>query len=696
MGWYIAFFAIELLVLAASFIRHQLHKKQIDKSLSLTWIFCLSILALTLLSFIPLKSGAQNSILYHIIFYSYGLVCILGNAILLICAGYLLRVIKMRTKMTGHAFIFFWVFMGFDALVFLTTGFTDYAYTGTLISWSDAINSPLYFYRVAGPWMTYHLYFSLLLALLIFISMILKCVSMPIVYAGKYITIGSYFLIISLLNIALNFFSIFRINYQAPVIFMALIPLLLYCQLYHYKPVLLVASMRKMVFDKLGSPVVLFDNEDYLADYNSSAAELFVLEKPLLNHLTLTDFLKRSVGNQMRERSTSTVEEVNILTPAGQELVYKLDYSKLNDKNGRDYGTLLMFHDISEFKKLYNSMERTAMTDLLTGLSSRVHLQKKITEINLYRKYPYTAVVCSISGINLITEGFGEDAGKAATMHVADLLRSQLRASDFAAYDDGNMIVLMPDTGSSDAEAVFNRISRILKHDRAFNFSLSFVFGIASRASRDADMQLTVSQAQADMLKNKMRVDAEVHKSIIDSLREALRLSAFETEQHSLRVQSLCVKIAEKLKLPETEINNLEKLALFHDIGKLSVPSEIINKPSPLTAEEMRIMQLHVINGYKIANVSEELAPVAREILCHHERWDGKGYPNGYAGEEIPYLSRIVTVADSFDVITHDRPYKFARPVQSALDEIRRNRGIQFDPAVVDAFLSLDFSKIKI
>jgi putative nucleotidyltransferase with HDIG domain len=281
-------------------------------------------------------------------------------------------------------------------------------------------------------------------------------------------------------------------------------------------------------------------------------------------------------------------------------------------------------------------------------------------------------------------------------MHVADLLRSQLRASDFAAYDDGNMIVLMPDTGSADAEAVFNRISRILKHDRAFNFSLSFVFGVASRASRDADMQLTVSQAQADMLKNKMRVDAEVHKSIIDSLREALRLSAFETEQHSLRVQSLCVKIAEKLNLPENEIKNLEKLALFHDIGKLSVPSEIINKPSPLTAEEMRIMQLHVINGYKIANVSEELAPVAREILCHHERWDGKGYPNGYAGEEIPYLSRIVTVADSFDVITHDRPYKFARPVQSALDEIRRNRGIQFDPAVVDAFLSLDFSKIKI
>ena len=126
----------------------------------------------------------------------------------------------------------------------------------------------------------------------------------------------------------------------------------------------------------------------------------------------------------------------------------------------------------------------------------------------------------------------------------------------------------------------------------------------------------------------------------------------------------------------------------------MSVPPEIINKSSGLTEEERRIIQLHVINGYKIAVASVELASVARGILCHHERWDGNGYPNGYAGELIPYLSRIVSVADAFDVMTHDRPYKVAVSVEEALTEIKAQRGKQFDPVIVDAFLSLDIKKV--
>ena len=694
MSLYFSFFVIELVILTVFYAWQNRSGHSLDKSLSLVTLFCISQLFLTLLSFVHFSALGQNSLLYKIVFFSFGLACILSDLILILSAEFLLRTVKMRTKLTHYAFLVFWGFFIFDSLVFLTDSFTGFAYIGTLISLSDSFLAPHFFYRVSCAWMQCHQYFNLALALLIFIAMLLKCISMPLVYAGKYIFIGAYFLLVCVLNILSEFIPVLRFNYQFIVLLNALIPLIIYLQIYCYKPFLFVVGMRKMVFDRLGSPLVLFDDVDLLADYNKDAGELFALEKQLINHLSLSDFLKRAVGNQMRERSTSTVEEVTIQSPSGQELVYKLDYYRLNDKSEKDYGTLLMFHDISELKKLYNSMERTAMTDFLTGLSSTVHLQKKITEINLYRKYPYTAVVCSINGINLITEGFGEDAGKAAIMHVADMLRNQLRASDFAAYDDGNMIILMPDTTTDEAEAVFKRISRILKHDRAFNFSLSFVFGVASRPSRDSDMLLTVSQAQADMLRNKMRDDAETHQSIIDSLREALRVSAFETEQHSLRVQNLCLKIAEKLKLSDEDLKNLEKLALFHDIGKLSVPVEIINKPTALTTEEMRIMQLHVINGYKIANVSEELAPVARGILCHHERWDGTGYPNGYSGEEIPFLARIVTVADSFDVMTHDRPYKFAIPIPAAIEEIRRNRGSQFDPAVVDIFLSIDFSAL--
>lgn len=624
---------------------------------------------------------------------SYGVVCVLSDFILLISAQYLLRVYKLNTKMTKVAFVLFWCFFIVDTVIFLSNNFTFFAYYGSAYTVSDISFDYFVFRPLPGTWLEYHLCFILMLGLLISISMTLKTSSVPFVYAGKYIFIGLFFLFISVVNSIILFRPALKSNIYVSVFLINLIPLILYFHMFYYRPRFIIGAIRRMVFDKLGSPLVLFDGEDLLADFNKDAANLFALEPKLINHLKLSDFLRRSVGGQVRERSSSTVEEVVIKAASGEDSVYKLDYSRLNDKQGKDYGTLLLFHNISELKKLYNSMERIAMTDMLTGLSSRLLLQKKITEINLYRKFPYTAVVCSINGIHLISEGFGEDAGKSATMHVADLLRSQLRATDFIAYDDGNMIVLMPDTSEQAAEDVFQRISRILNHDRTFYFRLSFEYGVASKPTKSADMQLIVSQAQASMLRNKIIHDEEVHKSIIDSLREALRLSSFETEQHSFRVSDLAEKIAEKLKLPEEEINNLKLLASFHDIGKMAVPEKVLNKPSSLTEEELKIIQLHVISGYKIANASEELAPIARGILCHHERWDGNGYPNGYEGSEIPFLARIVSVADSFDVMTHDRPYKKAMSVESAIEEIKANSGKQFDPAVVAAFLTIDFSK---
>ena len=680
----------ELIALGLLLLNFYRKQKNFSKELHIVSILCFFNIFVSLSGFINLRDYGQSSFLYRLVSFGYGVSCILTDFILVVSAQYLLKTVRLRTKMTNIAFYFFWAFCIADAAVFLSNGITHFAYAGTIAGDFQDVTVPLLFHHVSGSWMTCHQYFNLTMVLLIFIAMVLKCASVPILYSGKYITIGLYFLFASLSNFLLEILSLPLFVLHIVNAFISAIPFVLYYQAYLYRPRFLLGSIRQMVFDRLGTPVVLFDNEGLLADFNHDAAKLFVLEKPLINHLDISGFLTRAVGNQMRERSTSTVEEVTVKSSSGQNMIYKLDYTKLKDKYNKNLGTLLLFHDISELKQLYNSMEKTAMTDMLTGLSSKILLQKKITEINLYRKFPYTAVVCSINGINLISEGFGEDAGKAATMHVADLLRSQLRASDFAAYDDGNMIVLMPDTSYEDALSVFKRISRILNHDRTFNFSLSFEYGIASRTSPDSDMQLTVSQAQADMVRNKMKKDAEVHQSIVDSLRDALRLSSFETEQHSMRVQSLAAALAQKLKLPEEDLENLKNLALFHDIGKMSVPAEIMNKPSSLTEEEKHIMQLHVINGYKIANASKELSPISRGILCHHERWDGKGYPNGYSGEQIPYLSRIVSVADTFDVITHDRPYKVALSTEDAVEEIKQNSGKQFDPSIVSAFLSLE------
>lgn len=695
MGVYFALYGVEILLLLVLLVKLTARGKKAELSLVLITLLCVAQLLLQLPQYNNIYSHSVSSFdfWYYLAFFSYGLSAALSDFVLVICLRYLFRNAKLSVRFSRAGFIAIWIIAVADSAVFLTNVFTSLAYTGMLSSYSELKTGFLFFFHLPGKWMPVHLAFTIFLVMFIFISMLLKCSIKPFFYAGKYITVGIYFIVVCVAKVAEEFLSSVPAIYLISGILCGGIPFLLCYQAFFYRPIIMLGSIRNMVFENLGAPVVLFDDEKMLADFNLSASELFALERPLVGHLSLSDFLRRSVGNQLRERSLSTVEEVSVSGSSGSELIFNLNYKKLSDKGGKNYGTLLFFHDITELRKLYNSMEKTAMTDPVTGLSSRIFLQKKITEINLYRKFPYTAVVCSLNGLSLISEGFGEDAGKAAEMHVAELLRSQLRASDFAAYDSGSMVVLMPDTTHEQAVLVFKRISRILSQDRTFNFILSLEFGVASRPDPDSPMQQTVSQAHVAMVNVKLKSDEKVHESIIDSLRDALRLSSFETEQHSLRVQDIALKIAGQFNISAQEEEDLRKLSLFHDIGKMSVPAELLNKTSALTEDEKRIMQLHVISGYKIANVSKELQPIARGILCHHERWDGKGYPNGYSGTEIPFLSRIVSVADSFDVMTHDRPYQKARPVKDAVLEIKRERGAQFDPAIVNAFLNLDFVK---
>jgi len=126
---------------------------------------------------------------------------------------------------------------------------------------------------------------------------------------------------------------------------------------------------------------------------------------------------------------------------------------------------------------------------------------------------------------------------------------------------------------------------------------------------------------------------------------------------------------------------------MLHDIGKIGIDDAILNKPGALTADEWAIMKTHPEIGYRIAMSSPELVTIAEYILTHHERWDGKGYPQGLKGEEIPQLSRILAVSDSYDAMTQNRVYRTAISKEDAAEEIEKNAGTQFDPDIVKIFL---------
>ncbi|NOU94660.1 response regulator [Paenibacillus sp. LMG 31456] len=202
-------------------------------------------------------------------------------------------------------------------------------------------------------------------------------------------------------------------------------------------------------------------------------------------------------------------------------------------------------------------------------------------------------------------------------------------------------------------------------------------------------------QHQNEHLEERVRErTADLEKAQVEILHLLGRTSEFRddmTGQHTNRVGEMAGMIAQTMDLPEQEVELIRRAAPLHDLGKIGIPDEILLKPGRFTPEEFEYMKSHTSIGASILEGSLfPVLKVAEEIaLAHHEKWDGTGYPKGLKGEEIPFAARIVALADFFDALTHERPYKRAWTVSEALSEIDNQRGLHFDPQVVDAFKSI-------
>ncbi len=183
---------------------------------------------------------------------------------------------------------------------------------------------------------------------------------------------------------------------------------------------------------------------------------------------------------------------------------------------------------------------------------------------------------------------------------------------------------------------------------------------------------------------------------LVDTVISVLDARDPYTYEHSWRVAHLAELIAKKMNIDEKWVDLIHMAAHLHDIGKVAVPDDVLNKPDRLTIDEFEIMKSHPRIGYNIVNKIDVLQETSLYILHHHERWDGRGYPCGLKGKEIPLGARIITIADSFDAMTSARSYQTGISIEDAFKEIKRCRGAQFCPEVVDVFMKLEDEMDKI
>jgi two-component system, cell cycle response regulator len=158
--------------------------------------------------------------------------------------------------------------------------------------------------------------------------------------------------------------------------------------------------------------------------------------------------------------------------------------------------------------------------------------------------------------------------------------------------------------------------------------------------------------------------------------------------RHHRAVAELSGMLARHIGMRDEALHAVVRAAELHDVGKVLVPDVILNKPGPLTEDELALMRRHAIAGYLILTESTEPAPIAVLVRSSHERWDGSGYPDGLRGEDIPLGGRIITICDAYDAMTHERPYRPARPAAEALDELRLGAGVRYDSRLVAAFIA--------
>ena len=199
----------------------------------------------------------------------------------------------------------------------------------------------------------------------------------------------------------------------------------------------------------------------------------------------------------------------------------------------------------------------------------------------------------------------------------------------------------------------------------------------------------TIRRNLQSMRTKKLMDRTSLHSELLRSLLQALSQCDSDTGEHVQRTQKSGQELGRRINLTDQEQSSLALLAIMHDIGKIGIPLEILNKPGKLNDSEWNMMKTHVQKGYQIAKSSQEFSGIADMILYHHERWDGRGYPEGLREEQIPLLSRIIAVVDAYDAMTNDRAYRKALAESAARSELLRCAGTQFDPNIVREFIAM-------
>lgn len=347
--------------------------------------------------------------------------------------------------------------------------------------------------------------------------------------------------------------------------------------------------------------------------------------------------------------------------------------------------------DVTEREEALKKIIYISNHDYLTGAHNRRFFEEEFARINTESNFPITVLLGNVNGLKLINDSFGHNEGDAILKFAVKRIEESLKPGDvFARIGGDEFGVILTKTSRAEAEEIGRKIKQNIEKNTDDNPQKSFLsisFGLAVQETMKQSLGELMKEAEGYMY-NKKYYDTRSRKGrTVQIIMKTLFEKSPRENMHSERVGNISAEIAIKLGFDIEQVNKIRVAGFLHDIGKIGIPENILNKKGKLDAQELATMKRHPEKSRRILENTYEYSEISNIVFYHHEKWDGSGYPKGLKGEEIPLESRIISVADAYDAMTNNRSYREKNSPEEAINELIRCSGTHFDPEIIEVFV---------
>lgn len=430
-----------------------------------------------------------------------------------------------------------------------------------------------------------------------------------------------------------------------------------------------------------------------IVDANGAACSILAYSRPRLLSVNLPELFPTALTGLLVQgtASWSEVRRKDFSTELRRNDGYRvpLDISVELVELAEKLFAVVMLHDVSERNRTNAMLHHASTHDSLTGLYNRTFLEYEFSRQRESMSLPCAVIACDIDGLQMTNETLGHVAGDQRLIMAGVLLSGVVEKGDILARVGGDEFALVrPGTSIAQAELLCRQLRDSVEAYNGQNHDLylSISFGYAVANSKPLELNVLLRDADNLVRREKLLHSQSTRSGLVKTMMTLLEARDFITEGHAERLEDLVSALAAEIGFALNKLDAMKLFAKFHDIGKVGISDVILFKPGALNVVERQQMCRHSEIGYRIALSSMDLMHIAEWILRHHEWWNGSGYPIGLSGEEIPLECRILSIADAYDAMTSDRPYRKAMPAEAAMEELRKFSGIQFDPHLLDPF----------